>query len=95
MARDGATILEDTNLFGQEWQVLESEPKLFQAPSSHLGACVPPTVDSRRRLAEASIDQEAAEMACAHFEDPVRKDMCVFDVMAMEDLEVAHAHRAF
>ena len=29
LARNGTTIIEDANDFGQEWQVLGSEPMLF------------------------------------------------------------------
>jgi hypothetical protein len=37
VARDGQTLIKDVNQFGQEWQVLESEPKLFH---SYEGAVV-------------------------------------------------------
>merc|ERR1712194_621221 len=30
LARDNVTVLDDFNAFGQEWQVLYSEPKLFR-----------------------------------------------------------------
>jgi hypothetical protein len=96
LGRDGVTIIEDHNLFGKEWQVLDSEVQLFQSTSSHqkLASCDPPTnIKGRRRLGE-TIAMEAAEKACAHFGGN-KKDMCVFDVMAMDDLEVAHAHGAF
>ena len=29
IGRDGSTVFEDANAFGQEWQVLDTEPKLF------------------------------------------------------------------
>jgi hypothetical protein len=29
IARDGKTVIEDANAFGQEWQVLDTEPTLF------------------------------------------------------------------
>lgn len=41
---------------------------------------------SSRRLGE-SIAESAAEKACAHWGD--QKDQCVFDVLAMNDIEVA------
>ena len=31
VARDGKTVKEDTNAFGQEWQVLANEEKLFHS----------------------------------------------------------------
>jgi hypothetical protein len=30
VARDGKTIIDDANAFGQEWRVLDTEPSLFQ-----------------------------------------------------------------
>ena len=30
LARDGETVLDDPNAFGHEWQVLDTEPQLFQ-----------------------------------------------------------------
>lgn len=98
VSRDGNTLMsDDLNAFGQEWQVLPSEPQLFQAPSPFLGqACVPSTLKKTgRRLGEASIQKEAAEMACAQYDDETKKDMCIFDVIAMEDLDVADVHGAY
>jgi len=98
IGRDGTTVFEDPNAFGQEWQVLASESQLFQTPSSFLGkTCVPPTVtqEGRRRLGESAVAKKAAEEACAKHGEGVEFDMCVFDVMAMEDLEVANASGAF
>ena len=98
VSRDGNTLMsDDLNAFGQEWQVLPGEPQLFQAPSPFLGqACVPSTLQKAgRRLGEASILKEAVEKACAHYDDEIKKDMCIFDVIAMEDLEVADVHGVY
>ena len=98
LARDGATIMEDHSVFGQEWQVLPSEPQLFQTASRYMNqGCAPPTVGTaeQRRLGEAGVEQKAAEEACAHHGEGQLKDMCVFDVMAMGDLEVASVHGTF
>lgn len=96
LARDGASVVEDHDLFGQEWQVLDSEPQLFQSPSPSVGkACLAPPVPEasqlRRRLSEETISVDAAEEACAqhHQEGSDAQEMCVFDVIAMGDLEVA------
>jgi len=99
VGRDGATIIEkeegDHNVLGQDWQILESEPQLFLAPSDKpFGTCAPPTATARRRLGEA-VSMEAAEKACARYEDKQKRDMCVFDVVAMGDLEVAEVHGAY
>lgn len=101
VGRDSAELIEkeveNHAAFGQTWQVLESEPQLFMSPSDQpFGTCVPPTATAtaRRRLAE-TVSTEAAERACAHFKDSKKWDMCVFDVVAMGDLEIVEAHGAY
>jgi hypothetical protein len=94
IARDGKTVIDDANVFGQEWQVLDTEPTLFQTVRfpQHPNICTMPTPvqasELRRRLSESSsVDQLAAEKACAHWGGG--KDDCVFDVLATGDLEMA------
>ena len=92
VARDGQTVLEDPNAFGQEWQVNHNDPLLFrtkQAPQFP-EACVMPTATAsgRRRLGE-TLARNAAEEACAHWGE--KKDMCVYDTLATGDLDMAHA----
>jgi hypothetical protein len=95
VARDGVTIIEDHDAFGQEWQVREHEGQLFQTPSA-FGKCVPPSsIKQVRRLGEATVSEDAAALACAHYEDEQKRDMCIFDVVAMADLGVADVHGAF
>ena len=95
LSRNGTTILEDDPIaFGQEWQVLDTEPKLFQAerPPQYPQACIlpdPKKKSGRRRRLGASIAREAAEKACAHRTD--NKEACIFDCMATGDLEMAQA----
>lgn len=75
-----------------------TDPNLFHANRfpRHQQACVPPKpvnkddFDTQRRLVgESIIAQETAELACEHWGD--NKDLCVYDVIAMGDLEVAQA----
>jgi hypothetical protein len=95
VARDGKAIMDDANAFGQEWQVLDSEPSLFQTvrlPQHPQQVCTLPTPKQasqlRRRLSESSsIDEVAAERACDHWGEG--KDNCVFDVLTTGDLEMA------
>jgi hypothetical protein len=97
MARNGTTVFtkSETNEFGNEWQVTPDEPKLFivedREPQSTKGQkCIMPssTADSRR-LGE-TIAVEAAKEACAHYGNKVDLfQMCVYDVMASGDLEMA------
>jgi hypothetical protein len=95
LARDGETVLDEPNAFGQDWQVLDAEPKLFQTNRfpQHPNVCTMPTPvqtsQLRRRLSESTKDELAAENACAHWGDG--KDDCVFDVLATGDLELAQA----
>jgi hypothetical protein len=94
ISRDGKTIIDDANAFGQEWQVLDSEPKLFHTLRfpQHPRVCTMPTPAQatsqlRRRLSESSVDELAAEKACEHW--GVGKDDCVFDVLTTGDLDMA------
>jgi hypothetical protein len=94
IARDGKTVLDDPNAFGQEWQVRETEASLFQTLRlpQHPMECTLPTPKQasqlRRRLAEtSSVDELAAENACEHWGEGM--DDCVFDVLATGDLEMA------
>lgn len=101
LARDGASVIEDASLFGQEWQVLAgTDPDLFLSSNPNqqtAGVCVPPAVSEevRRRLGEEGIQMEAAEKACAHHKDQKIMDMCIMDVIAMGDLEVAEVNGAY
>lgn len=94
IGRDHKTILDDLNAFGQEWQVLESEPMLFHdidGPQAPTRCEIPSNVQVRRRLAESTITLESAEIACAS----VSKEdfnLCVFDVMASNDKKIAGAY---
>jgi hypothetical protein len=99
LARNGTVMIGDINAFGQEWQVLESEMKLFQNPNRfprHPRKCLMPKESKafgRRPLGEA-IGAESAEKACSHLENKTEKKMCISDVMAAGDLGYAQA-RAF
>jgi hypothetical protein len=94
IARDGKTVIDDANAYGQEWQVLDTEPSLFQTVRfpQHPNVCTMPTPvqasQLRRRLSEtSSVDELAAEKACEHWGEG--KDDCVFDVLTTGDLEMA------
>jgi cysteine-rich repeat protein len=93
LARDGNTVITDHNTFGQEWQVLDTEPKLFDTsrlPQYPQACTMPPPAQTsllRRRLSESKSAELAAEKACAHWGEG--KDDCVFDVLTTGDLEMA------
>lgn len=97
LARDGAAVMEDHDMYGQEWQVTPLDPQIFQSTNKNqyaVGVCAPPVSTETRRLGEG-IAMEAAEKACAHHTDDKMKQMCIFDVMAMGDLEMAEINGAF
>jgi len=96
LARDGVTVIADRNAFGQEWQIREGEAMLFQTvrePQAPKEQCRLPTAATEmarhRRLGE-SIARTAAEKACAHLSGK-SKEACVFDVMAVGDVDIARA----
>jgi hypothetical protein len=100
VGRDGVTPINDTDEFGQEWQVAESDPQLFH---SYAGAVVgrqcvmPPAYTTetaarmKRRLRASKMTREDAEKACDHLQDPEEVKACVFDVIATQDLSMASA----
>ena len=94
LGRDGTTLIQDPIDFAEEWQVLDTEPKLFQATNrepQHPRKCVRPQkkVEGRRRLGEPTVARDAAEKACASWGDA--KESCIYDVMATGDIELALA----
>lgn len=95
IARDGKTVMEDVIEYGMEWQVRENEPKLFrtvQGPQ-YPEQCRMPTekFPGRRRLGEARISEEEAMQACARVTGD-DLDICIFDVMATNDLGIAGSY---
>merc|ERR1712166_298641 len=96
LGRNGKAIIPEFNNFGQEWQVLSSEPKIFHVVDGpqHPSKCdAPSKAVMRRRLAQTIISREEAEIACARVgvsEDEF--DLCVFDVMAIGDKTAAGAY---
>lgn len=94
LARDGSTIFEDENLFGQEWQVKSTEPMLFHdvdGPQYPAKCDIPSAAQLRRHLSDSVITKEDAEVACSRVEAE-DFDMCVFDVMATNDKDSVGAY---
>jgi hypothetical protein len=90
IARDGISQITDQNQFGQEWQVLPTEPMLFQerrAPQNP-EQCILPMVSTHRRLGEEAALHQMAEEACAAVEES-SKGFCIFDVIAAGMAEAA------
>jgi len=88
------SIIEDINVFGQEWQVLSSEQNLFhdiEGPQHPQHCEIPSSKEMRRHLAASLVTVEDAEKACirAGLKD---KELCIFDVMATNDESSAGAY---
>jgi hypothetical protein len=88
--------MDDFEEFGDEWQVLPNEPKLFHemAHPQFPEICVKPEDprgERKRRLGESNISLEAAEKACAPLKDPLTIKDCVYDVLATQDLDMVGA----
>lgn len=91
--RDGASIFENPVEFGQEWQVLDTEERLFMTnrDPQFPAKCNMPNLaaQSKRRLGEAGVSPDAAGIACVHLKDIHAHNMCVYDVIATGDLSLA------
>jgi hypothetical protein len=90
-SRDGLLNMTNPDDFAQEWQVLSSESMIFQtlrAPQ-HPEKCIPSAAERRRRrLGENGHLHNLANEACANVMAQ-RKELCVFDIIATGDLDMA------
>ena len=90
-------MIDDFTEFGDEWQVLPSEPKLFHEVThpQFPELCIKPEDprgERKRRLAESNISIEAAEAACAAaLHDPLTIKDCVYDILATQDIDMVGA----
>jgi len=94
LGRDGASVIDDANEFGMEWQVRAEEPMLFHAaegPQAPESCAMPSLEATQRRLSASSISRDVAEKACMHVGASDMED-CVSDVMATEDIDIAGAY---
>jgi hypothetical protein len=99
VGRDGATLIEDVNAFGKEWQVSTEEPKLFASYDAPWvvaagQTCAMPDeteakVSLRRRRLAAGMPMDEVEKACAHLQDKSDRKACIYDVMATQDVSMA------
>jgi hypothetical protein len=93
LARDGVTVMDDAIDFGQAWQVLPSDPNIFEAergPQYPAKCILPDTAQTHRRLGEQAVSRAQAEKACIH-RAALEQSFCIKDVMASNDLEMPHA----
>jgi len=94
VGRDHITVIQDFDEFGKEWQVGADEVSLFhnvEGPQAPEECKMPIASTNRRRLGETKVSMEDAEVACARLSGNDR-DMCIFDVLAIDDTDVAGAY---
>ena len=97
LARDGLTDLSgEWNSFGEEWQVRDTDRKLFledrhpQYPASCMYESSKKSTSLRRRLSDhLFVTPEVANEACAHLTNPKKREFCITDVMATGLLDIA------
>ena len=90
-ARDGKTLIQDIDEYGQEWQVTDQDPQLFrdvQAPQ-YPERCIVADSSAKRNLRHGITEKQAIE-ACSAMGGDVED--CVFDIMATGDLTIVGAH---
>jgi hypothetical protein len=94
--RDLKTQIANSNTaqMGLEWQVRDTEVKLFQdmnrAPQ-YPEQCYLPKVTSRRLRSQSSAITNMANVACADV-DVSMKEFCINDVTLTGDIQVAHIY---
>jgi len=81
-------VLQSADLFGQNWQVLDTEPMLFHKKRypQYPERCIMPQPIARRIIRDET--REMAQKVCSHLSDSLR-DMCIFDVEATGDERLA------
>merc|ERR1712176_640965 len=92
---DPSSLIKDKNIFGQEWQVQFSDPQLFhsiEGPQSPTRCELPSKSALRRRLSKSEISREDAEKSCSHINNAEEHDLCIFDVLATNDIAMADAY---
>lgn len=97
VGRDGVTVFDDYLLLGEEWQVLPADNMLFHSTEEPQfpRKCIEPEESNgmrRRRLGEMTVTEEEAEKACAHLKDKIDQKDCLYDVLALQSLDMAGAY---
>lgn len=97
VGRDGETFIANYDRFGSAWQVQPSDPQLFHDEEGQEGTCllIDPLAKEeernlRRRLME-HVSDEAARTACSVAKEEDVEN-CVFDVVALNDVELAEMY---
>jgi len=88
VGRDG-NLIADVNKYGQEWQVMGSDPQLFQMSRypQHPDPCIQPEA-TFRRISESTM--RMAQHACSYLSGELY-DICIFDVSSTGDENLAYS----
>jgi hypothetical protein len=93
VGRDGK-LISDVNEFGLEWQVRDTEDKLFHnavGPQYPQKCIIPSVAETEERNKNYTVSLEDAELACAGV-PAVKRDQCIFDVRQTSDLHMARVY---
>jgi len=100
LARDGKTVIKDEDALGQEWQVNDSDVKVFtvfdDGPQYPAKCNMPPTLTPEQRHLRAmnkKVSEDDAKKACATAK-PNRMESCIADVFGADNLEFAGLYEA-
>lgn len=94
LGRDGETIFEDADAFGQEWQVRDTDPQLFhiiEAPQYPAKCNMPEKMTAEQRHLRGitkKVSEDDARKACASVASTKMLN-CVADVFGSDDIEMA------
>ena len=97
LARDGLTKMDhDTDAFGQEWQVRDSDPQLFREldfPQWPEHKCIMPVAEEKQSLEDLKEKHDEsflreAEVACSHASMHDHQ-YCMYDVLATGEVRLA------
>jgi von Willebrand factor type D domain len=93
IGRDRTNVVTDANKMGQEWQVRDTEPMLFneiRAPQ-YPAQCILPEVSARRMLRLSEEEMKKASTACSMVSEDMRS-FCIDDVIVTGDHTIAHQY---
>mmetsp|Transcript_22483 Transcript_22483/g.53068 ORF Transcript_22483/g.53068 Transcript_22483/m.53068 type:complete len:227 (+) Transcript_22483:1271-1951(+) len=94
LARDGKTVIDDADAFGQEWQVRVTDNQLFTVVDGpqYPAKCnmpVKPTAEQRHlRAMTKKVSEDDAKKACAKA-SATAMNSCIADVFGSDDLDMA------
>jgi hypothetical protein len=94
LGRDGNTVIEDADAFGQEWQVRPTDPQLFyviDGPQFPAKCNMPEKVTAAQRHLRAmtkKVSEDDAKKACAKV-SAVRMQNCIADVFGSDNIDMA------